>query len=150
MGKLLFSPAVGHALLILVCLLLAMLFFSFMPADGVALLTVFIMSPLLDDERCSASVSSLPTSLSPAFHSNSVLRVPSSLCRRFWSTLALLAVVVCLFSVCDALLFVTRRFLKAACFLQHHFVVVYSSEVRVWHLQHRYSALRHFVIVGSR
>ena len=33
------------------------------------------------------------------------------------------------------------------CFLQRHFVVVYDSVVRFWHLQHHYSALSHFVIV---
>ena len=36
------------------------------------------------------------------------------------------------------------------CFLQRHFVVVYDSVVRLCHLQHHYSALNHFVIVVSR
>ena len=66
--------AVGYALV------------TFVPAVGFALLILFTISPLLDDQRCSASASSLSTSLSPTlrvdllccvFHSKSVLRVPS-------------------------------------------------------------------------
>ena len=55
-----------------------------------------------------------------------------------FSPLTLLAVVLSLFSV------FWRRL------LQHHFVAVHCSEVRLRHLQRRHSALRHFVIIGSR
>ena len=56
----------------------------------------------------------------------------------FFSPLALLAVVLSLF-------FAFWRRL-----LQHYFVVVYCSDVRLKHLQRHNSALRHFVIIGSR
>ena len=56
----------------------------------------------------------------------------------FFSPPALLAVVLSLFSV------FWRRL------LQHYFVVVHFSEVRLKHLQRHNSALRHFAIIGSR
>ena len=56
----------------------------------------------------------------------------------FFSPLTLLSVVLSLFSV-------FWRHL-----LQNYIVVVDCSEVRLRHLQCHYSALRHFVIIGSR
>ena len=104
-------PAVGYALLYFcACSWPCFFFSSFLPCSTMS--------------AASASASSLSTSLSPTLPGRPALlcvstRIRSSeyrrsLCRRFWSPLALLAMVVCLFSVCDALLFVTRRFLKAA------------------------------------
>ena len=104
-------PAVGYALLYFcACSWPCFFFSSFLPCSTMS--------------AASASASSLSTSLSPTLQVDllccvCVTRIRSSeyrrsLCRRFWSPLALLGMVVCLFSVCDALLFVTRRFLKAA------------------------------------
>ena len=56
----------------------------------------------------------------------------------FFSSLSLLVVMLSLFSV----------FWRPL--LQHYVVVVYCSDVRLRHLQHHNSALRHFVIIGSR
>ena len=98
------------------------------------LFVFFIISLLLNDER---------TSLSPSLSVDLLCCVcvslefgPPSTVVHFvvvfsLVTTVMLAVVVCLFSVCDALLFVTCRFLKAGVLLPNHFVVVYCSEVRV-------------------
>ena len=52
LGMLLTSPAVGYALLILLCLLLAILFFTFSACRSLSSLNSFHHFSLLDDERC--------------------------------------------------------------------------------------------------
>ena len=107
-----FSPAVGY---VLDCLMLAVLFCV------LTRLCHFVqLSEVLVDLKFFASVLLFGS-----------LALPLSLTSL--SPLALLAVVVSLFSV------FWRRLL-----LQRYFVVVYCSEVRLTHLQ------RHFVIIGSR
>ena len=102
------------------------MFFSFGPAAGFALLILFIISPLLDDERCFCerivvfNFSSADSSGRSALLCVSLAFGPPStvvhFCRRFWSPLALLVVVLSLFSVCDlSHLCAARGLLQAAC-----------------------------------
>ena len=87
----LFQPAVGDALC-WVCSFDSSLravgyaLVTFVPAVGFALLILFTISPLLDDQRSSASAPSLSTSLSPTLRVELLCffftRIRSSECRR--------------------------------------------------------------------
>ena len=131
-SSMLFLPAVGYAFV-----LLGVGYALVLLAVGYAL-SVLLIFPLLLGMlflRSSYPCCFLPSSHHWLFGCGSV---SDSTFVNFFSSLALLAVILSLFAV-----FWYR-------FLQHHFAAVYDSVVRFRHLQHHFPALSHFVIVVSR